>query len=272
MTIPLPPLKRFGQNFLVDQNIIAKIFAVVNLKGREHVLEIGPGRGGLTQGLAQRAARVVAIEIDRGLCRHLETFLKDAGNVDVLCRDILKFGLRSYAAKHRIKRFMVVANLPYYITTPIIEYLFKNASLIDDIFIMVQREVAERMTAPAGSEAYGSLSCFVNYFCAPRVLFKIKGTSFSPAPDVESCFIRLTPYKEPLKHHGVRSQEVLFQAIRASFGQRRKKISGPLARVFGKETVLKLSGSVLLERRPEELGLADFVGLSNQIFDISSRR
>ncbi|MBI5872760.1 MAG: ribosomal RNA small subunit methyltransferase A [Candidatus Omnitrophica bacterium] len=268
----LPPLKRFGQNFLFDKNIIAKILKAVEVRKRDFILEIGPGQGNLTFELAKRSRRVLAVEIDRGLCANLEVAARDLKNIDIFCCDILKFDLKRTLKKRKIGIVKIVANLPYYITTPILEYLFENRRFIDDIFIMVQKEVAERVTSAPGTRVYGSLSCFVNYFCRPQVLFKIKGSSFYPAPKVDSCFIRLKPFREPQAFHGARSEALLFKIIRYAFGQRRKRLYGSLGRLFTKEELNGLPCRELLLRRPQELALLDFVRLSNLIFDISKRQ
>ena len=156
MDVLLKPLKRFGQNFLIDKNIIRKIINSVNVTQEDCILEIGPGGGALTFDLSQKAKKVVAVELDRGLCAALRQQSLPVKNIDVVCQDILKFDLKGFAKKRKIKAFKVVANLPYYITTPIIEYLFKNIRYIDDIYIMVQKEVAERMTSAPVNKIYGS--------------------------------------------------------------------------------------------------------------------
>lgn len=261
----LPPLKRFGQNFLMDKNIIAKIVVAADISAKDDVFEIGPGRGALTLALAKTAHRVTAVEIDQGLVRYLKEAFKDFKNVEIFCCDILKFSFKSCVHKKKMRRFKVVANLPYYITTPIIEFLVKNINWIDDIFIMVQKEVADRMGASPGSKTFGSFTCFVNYFCDFRPYFKIKAASFYPAPRVDSSFVRLKPRKDPRKFYGVKSQAFFFKLIRAAFGQRRKRLYGSLSGVVGKEELKALPCQDLLERRAEELGLLDFVRLSNLI-------
>ncbi len=272
MVRQLPPLKRFGQNFLTDNNIIAKIINDVATNREDIVLEIGPGRGALTFELAKCAAFVLAVEIDRGLSENLKDSFSAYRNVEIVPGDILKVDLKKELKKRKILSVKVVANLPYYITTPILEYLFNNAPLIKDIFIMVQKEVADRMTAKPGTKAYGSLSCFVNYFTIPEILFKIKGASFYPAPRVDSCFVRLKPLKDPENYHGAKSQVLLFDIIRTAFGQRRKRLYGSLSKIVAKEQLNSLPCRKLLELRPEELSLRDFVYLSNVVFDFSGVR
>ena len=263
----LPPLKRFGQNFLIDRNIIGKIISAVDVTQDDDVLEIGPGRGSLTIELVKASHSLVAIEIDRGLCRHLEFLCASYKRATIICQDILKFEMKKYAKDNKINTFKVVANLPYYITTPVIEYLFNNIGFINDIFIMVQKEVAARMTAKEGTKIYGSFSCFVNYYSEPSVLFPIKGNSFYPVPKIDSCFIRLKPYKNPIQHHGVKSEQTLFKVMRSGFGQRRKRLMSSLSSFISRDILAKLGCGKLLDNRPEQLSLSDFVRLSNDIFD-----
>lgn len=272
MSGPLKPLKRFGQHFLTDKNIIRKIIAAASLRRSDHVLEIGPGRGALTFELARRAKKVLAIEVDRGLCALLIARARTLKNVDIICRDALKCDLRKLARRSEIASFKIVSNLPYYITTPVIAHLFKNIRVIDDIYLMVQKEVGQRMTAQAGEGAYGSFSCFVNYFCRPEILFGIKAGSFYPAPKVGSCFIRLKPWPKKERPYRVKSEELLFKVIRSAFGQRRKRLASSLARVVEKKKLNSLLSRELLKKRAEELSLADFVSLSNQVFDILKKR
>ncbi len=267
----IAPLKRFGQNFLTDRNIISKIIASVVITSNDNIFEIGPGRGSLTEQLSRSAKNVIAVEIDRGLCDVLSQTLGGCSNVEIVCADVLRFNLKSYAKKKRIKKFKVVANLPYYITTPVIEYLFENIDYFSDIFIMVQKEVALRISSKAGSKTYGSFSCFVNYYSKPKVLFHISPNSFFPAPKIDSSFLRLEPIKDPKGYYGVKSEELLFNVIRSSFGQRRKQLFGVLAKEFGRERLSSLGCRALLERRAENLTLQDFILLSNQIFDFSRR-
>lgn len=272
MKSPLPPLKRFGQNFLIDKNIILKIIKAAGVSDKDNILEIGPGRGALTFLMAEIALKVLAVEIDRGLCADLAAAAEEHKNINIFCRDILKFDLKAELGKKNIGTVKVVANVPYNITTPIIEYLFRNISCLNDIFIMVQREFAGRMTALPGSREYGSLSCYVNYFCRPKSLFKIKGASFYPAPKVDSCFVRLKPHYDPRGFYGVRSEALLFKIIRAAFGQRRKRLYGSLSGLLKKEELCAIGCGGLLQRRPEELSLIDFVRLSNVVFDFCQPR
>ncbi|MFH1691748.1 MAG: 16S rRNA (adenine(1518)-N(6)/adenine(1519)-N(6))-dimethyltransferase RsmA [Candidatus Omnitrophota bacterium] len=267
-----PPLKRFGQNFLIDKNIVLKILNVVGVSKKDAVLEIGPGRGALTFEMARHAGKFCAVEVDRDLTRELAKSLSIFDNAEIVLSDILEFDLAEYALKKGIKKFRVVGNLPYYITTPILEYLFKNIQYVEDIFITVQKEVADRMTACAGSKDYGSLSCFVSYYSCPRVLFKIKKGSFWPVPKVESAFVHLKANGPKKNELGIKSESMFFDCMRRSFGQRRKRLLGSLSALVKKEDLSRLPCVELLKKRPEELTLKDFAKVSNQIFDFLGQR
>jgi 16S rRNA (adenine1518-N6/adenine1519-N6)-dimethyltransferase len=267
MTPSLKPLKRFGQHFLVDQNIIRKIKSSVVVGPDDHVLEIGPGRGALTHLLAQVARCVTAVEIDRGWARALEQEAKADGRIHVVCADFLKWDLRAYARRRKIASFVVVANIPYYITTPILEKLFGHIDLLKDVYLMVQKEVARRMMATAGTKVYSAFTCFVNYYCEPAILFGIKPGSFRPSPKVDSCFVRLRPRTRETREADVSSPEGLFRIIRAAFGQRRKRLLASLARVLPREFMLSLGDEFDLKRRAEDVSLQEYKRLANLAFD-----
>ncbi|MDD5019013.1 MAG: 16S rRNA (adenine(1518)-N(6)/adenine(1519)-N(6))-dimethyltransferase RsmA [Candidatus Omnitrophica bacterium] len=264
---PLKPLKRFGQNFLIDPNIRRKIMASIGTASDDEVLEIGPGYGSLTLELVKSARRVIAVEIDRGLCAHLKSVTENIPNIRLVCADILKFDLKRFLRQEGAGRVRVVSNLPYYITTPVLEYLFDRIDLIEDIHITIQKEVGERMTALAGESPYGSLSCFVDYFCEARVLFGVPAGVFRPQPEVASVFMRLKPRLKRRSYWGVRSEDLLFRVIRTGFGQRRKKLRSSLAAILKPLLAGHGEPEPLLERRPEEVSLAEYVLLSNRIFD-----
>lgn len=266
------PLKRFGQNFLIDKNITRKICDAVSLHHSDCVLEIGPGRGALTHFLQKRSKRLIAIEVDRQLCSQLARDLGQAKNTQIICSDILKFDLGPYLQRKKIKNLKVVANLPYYITTPIIEYLFKHLKRIGGIYITVQKEVAMRMVAHHKTKEYGAFTCFVNYFCKPTILFNIKKDSFWPVPKISSCFVRLEPYRNPKKLYKLRSEEFFFKVVRAGFGQRRKQLLNPLSNLVPKDFLKKLPISDLLSSRAEDLTINDFARLSNLIFEHQNMR
>lgn len=266
------PLKRFGQNFLIDKNIILKILSAVKASKKDAVLEIGPGRGALSLELAKTAGKFCAVEVDRRFFSELTETLGDFKNSEVILGDILDFNLGDYALKAGVGKFKIFGNLPYYITTPILEYLFDNIQYVGDIFITVQKEVAQRMTARAGSKDYGSLSCFVSYFCDARILFKIKKGSFWPVPKVESAFVHLKPVRPADRGLLIKSESMFFDCLRKSFGQRRKRLLSSLSGLVKKDELSTLSCLDLLKKRPQELSLGDFAGVSNQIFDFLYKR
>lgn len=268
MSGPLKPLKRFGQHFLVDQNIIRKIRNVIAIGSDDHVLEIGPGQGALTYLLMDAARSVTAVEIDRGWAKALAQATKTQNRLHVVCADFLKWDLKAYARRRKISSFVVVANIPYYITTPILENLFGHIGLLKDVYLMVQKEVAHRMTAQAGTKVYSAFTCFVSYYCEPAILFQIKPGSFRPLPKVDSCFVRLRPRPAKERKAGVSSPALMFKIIRAAFGQRRKRLWASLAKVLSREYMLSLSDTFDFKRRAEDISLEEYQRLSNLVFDI----
>lgn len=260
--------KRFGQNFLIDTHVLEKIIAASQISKEDFVLEIGPGIGTMTQYLAEYAREVAAVEIDNTLIPILKDTLKDWDNVTVINDDILKVDIRKLALeKNGGKPIKVVANLPYYITTPIIMGLFENQVPVDSITIMVQKEVADRMQVGPGTKDYGALSLAVQYYAKPEIVANVPPNCFMPRPKVGSAVIRLTKYKDaPIK---VTNEKLLFQLIRASFNQRRKTLQNGIKNFgglnFSKEQVaqaleeMELPASV----RGEALTLEQFAQLSN---------
>lgn len=261
------PLKRFGENYLIDKNIKDKIIDEAGVSRSDTILEIGPGLGALTMDLAGSGAEVFAVEKDPKAFRILEelTFEKYP-NLHLFNEDILKFDLKKTVGEKKIK---VLGNLPYYVTTPIIEYIIENGGMIDSALIVIQKEVAGRLSAKPGSKDYGSLSCFVQYYTRPEYLYTIKRTSFHPVPEVDSSLIRLTVRTQPPVK--VKDEELFFRIIRGSFNQRRKSIINSLSR----EAVLGTTKSDLtavLNRagvnpaaRPEDLSLSEFAAIANAI-------
>ena len=260
--------KRFGQNFLIDTHVLDKIIDSAQITKDDFVLEIGPGIGTMTQYLAEAAREVAAVEIDKTLLPILDDTLKDWDNVTVINNDILKVDIRQLALeKNQGRPIKVVANLPYYITTPIIMGLFENQVPVDSITIMVQKEVADRMQSGPGTKDYGALSLAVQYYAEPYVVANVPPNCFMPRPKVGSAVIRLTKYKDaPIK---VTNEKLLFQLIRASFNQRRKTLQNGIKNFgglnFSKEQVaqaleeMELPASV----RGEALTLEQFAQLSN---------
>lgn len=220
--------KKYGQNFLIDNSVLDRILRAAEIGPQDCVLEIGPGIGTLTQYLAEQAGEVVAVEIDRNLIPILEETLAGYGNVTVINEDILKVDINRIAEERNGGRpIKVVANLPYYITTPIIMGLFESHVPLSSITIMVQKEVANRMQSGPGTKDYGVLSLAVQYYARPEILMQVSPACFMPRPNVGSAVIRLVKYEEPPVT--VENERKLFALIRAAFNQRRKTLANALA-------------------------------------------
>lgn len=244
--------KKYGQNFLIDANILAKIVEAAQITKEDCVLEIGPGIGTMTQYLAEAAERVIAVEIDRGLIPILEDTLSAYDNVTVLCEDILKVDLAALAEENGGRPLKVVANLPYYITTPIIMALFESRMPLASITVMVQSEVADRMQTGPGSKEYGALSLAVQYYAKPEIVARVPASCFLPRPNVDSTVVRLTRYEKPPVEAD--DEAFLFAVIRASFNQRRKTLANGLVNAGGLGVT---RGQV--EKALEEMGLSPMV-------------
>lgn len=220
--------KRFGQNFLIDSHVLDKIMDAADIGEDDHVLEIGPGIGSMTQYLCERAGRVTAVEIDRELIPILKETLSGYDNVEIINEDILKTDLnRLIEERNNGQPVKVVANLPYYITTPIVMSLFERHVPLRSITIMVQKEVAERMQAGPGSKDYGALSLAVAYYSKPCIVANVPPNCFIPRPKVGSAVICLNVYDEPVIK--VRDEKLMFKLIRAAFNQRRKTLVNSIA-------------------------------------------
>ena len=262
--------KKFGQNFLIDGRVLEKIIAAAEITEEDMVLEIGPGIGTMTQYLAEQARQVVAVEIDKNLIPILEETLKDYKNITVINEDILKLNIGELAEKYNQgKPIKVVANLPYYITTPIIMGLFESNVPIANITVMVQKEVAERMQAGPGTKDYGALSLAVQYYASPYIVANVPPNCFMPRPKVGSAVIRLTRYEKPPVE--VLDSRLMFDLIRASFNQRRKTLQNSLNNAqnltFTKEQIANaiLSLDLPASVRGEALTLEQFAGLANAL-------
>ncbi len=219
--------KRFGQNFLIDTHVLDRIIEASEITKDDFVLEIGPGIGTMTQYLAEAAREVTAVEIDDALIPILKDTLKEWDNVTVLHGDILKTDIRKIAdEKNQGRPIKVVANLPYYITTPIIMGLFESHVPVDSITVMVQKEVADRMQTGPGSKDYGALSLAVQYYAEPKIVANVPPNCFMPRPKVGSAVIRLTRHQNPPVT--TLDEKLMFRLIRASFNQRRKTLSNSL--------------------------------------------
>ena len=260
--------KKFGQNFLIDTHVLEKIVSAAGVTKDDMVLEIGPGIGTMTQYLAEAARQVVAVEIDDNLIPILKDTLKEWDNVTVIHDDILKVDIRGLAEQYNEGRpIKVVANLPYYITTPIIMGLFEQNVPIDNITVMVQKEVADRMQVGPGSKDYGALSLAVQYYAQPYLVANVPPNCFIPRPNVGSAVIRLTRYPQPPVQ--VQDSGLMFKLIRASFNQRRKTLQNGLNNSpdvpFSKEQIAAAIASLGLPEavRGEKLTLEQFAGLAN---------
>lgn len=262
--------KKFGQNFLIDTHVLDKIIQAAEITKEDFVLEIGPGIGTLTQYLCENAREVVAVEIDKMLIPILEDTLSEYDNVTVINQDILKLDLNALVEERNQGRpIKVVANLPYYITTPIIMDLFERHLPLINVTVMVQKEVADRMQAAPGGKDYGALSLAVQYYAKPYIAANVPPNCFMPRPNVGSAVIRLSLHeKAPVE---VLDEKLLFKMIRASFNQRRKTLVNGLNNsselTFSKETVQKALESLGISEniRGEALTLEQFASLSNEL-------
>ncbi|MBP5529780.1 MAG: 16S rRNA (adenine(1518)-N(6)/adenine(1519)-N(6))-dimethyltransferase RsmA [Lachnospiraceae bacterium] len=259
--------KRYGQNFLIDANILEKIVASAGITKEDTVLEIGPGIGTLTQYLAEAAKKVICVEIDKNMIPVLEYTLADFDNVTVINQDILKADIVNILKENGAESAKVVANLPYYITTPIIMELLEKDLPIESITVMIQKEVAERMQTGPGSKDYGALSLAVAFYSNAEVKMTVSPNCFIPRPNVDSAVIRLDKLKEPAVKVNNRSE--MFRIIKGAFEQRRKTLTNALSHSSAYKTDKKNIENALLEMgkniniRGEELTLEEFARLSD---------
>ncbi|MCX5698080.1 MAG: 16S rRNA (adenine(1518)-N(6)/adenine(1519)-N(6))-dimethyltransferase RsmA [Candidatus Omnitrophica bacterium] len=262
----IKPKKSLGQNFLIDKNIQKKIIRACNLSKEDIVLEIGAGRGDLTAPLAGSAKKVYALEIDQRLYPLLELALGVYSNCEIIKSDILKFNINKFLQDNKIRqKIKVIGNIPYYISSPIIEHLIGYRQAISAAFITVQKEFGRRARAVPGSKEYGSFSCFAQYYCECEILFEIKKNSFKPAPNVDSCFLCLKFREKPLVL--VQDEGMFFKLIRTAFNQRRKTLRNSLDGLVAQdrlENYLQRAG-IDENVRPEGLSLEQFADLSNYL-------
>lgn len=261
--------KKFGQNFLIDTSVLDRIITASEITKEDMVLEIGPGIGTMTQYLCEAAREVVAVEIDKNLIPILEDTLSAYDNVTVINQDILKVDINKLAEERNGGRpIKVVANLPYYITTPIIMGLFESHVPLDSITIMVQKEVADRMQVGPGTKDYGALSLAVQYYAKPEIIANVPPNCFMPRPKVGSAVIKLNRYEQPPVQ--VEDEALMFRIIRASFNQRRKTLANGLKNggiPVTKEELVEILGKMGLTEniRGEALTLEQFADLANNI-------
>lgn len=264
--------KKYGQNFLIDANILTKIVGAAQITGEDCVLEIGPGIGTMTQYLAEAAGRVIAVEIDKELIPILEETLSPYDNVLLLCEDILKADLTKLVNENGGGPVKVVANLPYYITTPIIMALFESHIPLSSITVMVQSEVADRMQTGPGTKDYGALSLAVQYYAKPEIVARVPASCFTPRPNVDSTVVRLKRHEKPPVE--VEDEGWLFALIRASFNQRRKTLANGIANAGGLGISRGQVESVLEEMglsktvRGETFTLERFAEFSNRLLHV----
>ncbi len=262
--------KRYGQNFLVDRNIVNKILDAADISEGDPVLEIGPGVGTLTQAIAQRGAYLVAVEIDRDVIPILEESLAGLTNVKVVHADILSLSLPDFLREHfGDAKVKVLGNLPYYITSPIIAQVIETRGCVERLVMMVQKEVADRIKASPGTKDFGSMSVFVQYHAAPEIIAQVSRNVFLPPPDVTSAVMRLTPLAQPPVT--VPSEKLFFDVVHSAFGQRRKTLLNSLSDTpslcLTKEKVSQVlhTAGIDPKRRAETLSLEEFALISRSI-------
>lgn len=266
--------KSLGQNFIIDTNILSKIVTSGEITNQTTVIEVGPGIGALTEQLAKRAKNVIAFEIDDRLLPVLEDTLSPYPNIDIIHSDVLKVDMQTFAKNHLsdASEVVLVANLPYYITTPIIMRFLESGIQMDRMILMMQKEVASRISALPGTKAYGSLSIAVQYYMDAEVAFTVPKTVFVPQPNVESAIIKLK--KKTDTDYDVKDTELFFRLVRSAFVQRRKTLWNNLLVAFGKDKTVKEKLEIALQqadidpkRRGETLSIEEFVRLANELSD-----
>jgi 16S rRNA (adenine1518-N6/adenine1519-N6)-dimethyltransferase len=264
--------KSLGQNFLIDQNILNNIVAAAELDETKGALEIGPGIGALTQRLAQAAGKVTAVEIDNRLIPILKEVLADQEHTTVIHGDVLKLDLKQLLEEQfaGVSGVSVVANLPYYVTTPILMKLLEERLPLEHIVVMIQKEVAERMAAKPGGKEYGSLSVAVQYYCVPKLVCTVPHTVFIPQPNVDSAVIKLSLRDKPAVD--VPDEDHFFRVVQASFAQRRKTLANNLTAFVGKErrealTEMLHKNDIDPIRRGETLSLEEFARISRSMLE-----
>lgn len=267
--------KSLGQNFLIDENIIKKILDSAQITKEDIVIEVGPGIGTLTQALATQAHKVVAVEIDKHLLPILQDTLSDFNNVEVIHADILKLDIENLIQEiGNQKSIKVIANLPYYVTTPIIMHFLEKRIPIESMVVMVQKEVADRMQSAPGTKDYSTLSVAVQYYCEPQMVTRVSRTVFIPQPNVDSAVIKLVILKEP--RIVVKDESLFFRIIKAAFSKRRKTLLNALAgsNLGIDKEILKMileRSDIQGERRGETLKIEEFAKLTDALYDHVSR-
>jgi len=263
----LSPRKRFGQNFLVDRNVLNRIVDACGLESEDSVLEIGPGLGVVTRELAQRCARAVCVEVDRGFQPILEEVLSDAGSAEVVIADFLDLDLPEFLQARYEGKWHVVANVPYYITSPIIARIIDARRHVSHALLMIQREVAGRLRAAPASQDYGALSVFVQFYCHVQSVMKVSKNVFYPIPEVDSELVDLKIREHPAAE--VRDEELFFRIVKAAFGKRRKTLLNALSSSselgWDKDTAAAALESAGIDgtRRGETLSIQEFAAVAD---------
>ena len=262
--------KQFGQNFISDDHLLAKIVEAVEITPEDVVIEIGPGAATLTAALAEKAAQVIAIEIDKDLFPIIERRMAGYSNFELVAGDAMKVDFDALAAKYGAKRYKVVANLPYYITTPIVMRFLEEGFRVSELVIMVQQEVADRFLANPGTKAYGAITAAINYYGSVSRAFNVPRTMFTPRPEVDSSIVKIKCYEN--KPFEADDEKLLRRVIKAAFGQRRKTLNNALKALnLPKEELDEALKTAEIDAslRGETLSIEEFVCLSNAISKIS---
>lgn len=259
----IKPKKSLGQHFLIDKNIVEKILKVGNIRPDETIVEIGPGKGIMTRRLSEAAGHIIAIELDDRLFVNLKEELNDLSNLELIHGDALRFSYEEIPGE-----FKVIANLPYYISTPIIFKLLSVGNKIRSMTLMLQKEVAERIVAAPGTKEYGPLTISIEYYCKPRIDFFVSRRSFSPQPKVDSAVITLLARREPKIK--VKDVSLFFKTVRAGFSSRRKMLKNALRGLGVSDEMIGLAlekSGIDSKRRGETLSIEEFAALSDNLFD-----
>ena len=262
--------KQFGQNFISDDHLLAKIVEAAEITPEDVVIEIGPGAATLTAALAEKAAQVIAIEIDKDLFPIIERRMAGYSNFELVAGDAMKVDFDALAAKYGAKRYKVVANLPYYITTPIVMRFLEEGFRVSELVIMVQQEVADRFLANPGTKAYGAITAAINYYGSVSRAFNVPRTMFTPRPEVDSSIVKIKCYEN--KPFEADDEKLLRRVIKAAFGQRRKTLNNALKALnLPKDELDKALQRTGIDaaRRGQTLSVEEFVCLSNAISKIS---
>lgn len=262
--------KQFGQNFISDDHLLAKIVEAAEITPEDVVIEIGPGAATLTAALAEKAAQVIAIEIDKDLFPIIERRMAGYSNFELVAGDAMKVDFDALVAKYGAKRYKVVANLPYYITTPIVMRFLEEGFRVSELVIMVQQEVADRFLANPGTKAYGAITAAINYYGSVSRAFNVPRTMFTPRPEVDSSIVKIKCYEN--KPFEADDEKLLRRVIKAAFGQRRKTLNNALKALnLPKDELDKAlqRAGIDAARRGETLSVEEFVCLSNAISKIS---